>query len=490
VDGGYYLPPCGQLFLALIDDFEKHKDGGYEFADALGPRECAELERLLKTCYFRYPASVCRSNFTFIELTERRSAARTAYLFPGGNILQFGDDGAAKVFNTLQQTRPGPIFFYDELNQVSVDFKKLEEHIHGRKKVDCTQLIDLLRRILASEAQTECYLHVNARNMAQQEDAVKSIIFNYGPGRGAGKTVTATLLKHLGMAHGVFAMISKVLKKAFTADTRDMQVIQKTLKDYQMQAVLVIDEVGAKGDKPWNQDNTPINFNAVKSWQDGSKDLYVAGHATTVQVTNYPLIILTGNTGSPADAFTCSPNPGDAKRVYPLYFGGCEGEDTGYEARAKAARELVAACKADRAGILLQYLALMVDYAKVPLANHKHVSKRNLNSLQTRSLRSGHAWRVFIPSRRQQLLVFRRLTGRQAACSKRRSRFRSASCSAAAQRAPSGAAVPCSQGHVHERFVVCHGRLDRTGKTGLTHMWRLALKRAPRASSDTHCPLL
>ena len=110
----------------------------------------------------------------------------------------------------------------------------------------------------------------------------------------------------------------------------------------------------------------------MKSWQDGSKDLYVAGHATTVQVTNYPLIILTGNTGSPAEAFTCSPSPGDAKRVYPLYFGGCEGEDTGHEERAKAARELGAACKADRAGILLQYLALMVDYAKVPLANHKH----------------------------------------------------------------------------------------------------------------------
>jgi hypothetical protein len=320
--------------------------------------------------YFANSASVCRTTLFPWEVTPRRDAAQRALLFPDGHRLQFDDAGFASIIHCSAAADPRPMFFRDEVN-APVDLDALGRHISGERLVDCSRLRSLIVAILA-ETQTQCYLNVNARMLAQQRDADKSILFHYGTGRDVGKTLLAMLGQRLGLSQGVWAMITKDVKTAFISETRNAEVIVKTLKRYQTQAVLVVDEVGAKGVEDYNRDNVPIVFNALKGWQDSSKALHVGDIATSVPASKCAGIILTGNTGSPADAFSCSLSPGDAERVFPLDFGRCKEEDAGYEARAKAARELREECIRNRESMLLQFLALMIDYAKVPLAQNKH----------------------------------------------------------------------------------------------------------------------
>ena len=362
---GYFLPPNAVLYNEIINGYETH------IGKPLVPLDRAKLERQLKATYFAHPSSVSSTNLSPSEVAERRNAARMALLFPCGHRLQFDDTGNAKVILCSAAAEPRPMFFKKEINaQVSVD--ALKHHISGGKPVDCARLLGFLRGILGQE-QAQCYVHVIARILAQQGDAKKSIIVHYGTGREVGKTLLAMLPKLLGIAAGVWTMVPKDVKKAaFIAETRDTGVVVKTLKPYQTQAVIVIDEVGAKGIEDYNRDNIPVVFKSLMDWHDASKTLQIDGFGLTVPVSNYAGIILTGNTGSPADAFRCGLDPGDATRVYPLNFGGCAEEDDGYAARAKSAKELYEACKADTAGMLLQFLALIVDFAKEPLAKNKH----------------------------------------------------------------------------------------------------------------------
>ena len=68
-------------------------------------------------------------------------------------------------------------------------------------------------------------------------------------------------------------------------------------------------------------------------------------------------------------------SPGDAARVHPLHCGNSnvgykEGDDD-YDRRYDAAKKLYEACTTDSKALLLEFLVLIVDYAKLPLADQE-----------------------------------------------------------------------------------------------------------------------
>jgi len=266
-----------------------------------------------------------------------------------------------------------PLFLRTEVNS-AVDILALKRHISGDVLVDYTYWKELIVNILG-EAQAECYLNVTARVLANQGDAHKKVIFLYGTAREVGKSLLAHRLKtELGISDGVWACVGPDIKKVFTRETQDSASISKAMKDYTSQAVVVLEEVGAAGDADYNRHNKPVVFNSLKTKQDGHSVQYLDGKPTECSIDNRCCFILTGNTQSPHDAFT-GISPGDARRVYPLFCGNCDcGYKEGnadYDRRYEAALELWNACREERDSLFLQYLALMVDYAKTPLVEHK-----------------------------------------------------------------------------------------------------------------------
>ena len=385
VDGGYYLPPTGDVLRnAIIMGFEAQQRLG-----TLSRR--GELGLLLKSTIAnpRQPDG-CARDFTPRAVQLGRAAARTALLFQGGWRLQFGPRGHAEVISCRldSEVAPGPLFFQEDVNE-GVDIFALGGHIDHVNEctaangdnsaaspraaplgpVDCKRLLGYLHAIIG-EVQTDCYLHVLARVLAHQRDAFKVIIFMYGEAKEVGKSLLACGLPFLlGISASVWTKVSPDVKKVFTGETRDSATMKQALKQYMTQAVLVLDEVGARGDKPYNRNNKAVVFSALRSHMDGTKVLYLDRKETTYRVTNYNAVILTGNTGSPTDAFSCGLSPEDAGRVYPISFG--TEADPDYRARSKAAIELADWCKEDRERVLLEFLALMVNYASVPLSEHK-----------------------------------------------------------------------------------------------------------------------
>ena len=252
-----------------------------------------------------------------------------------------------------------------------VDLTKLQRHIDGVESVDCSKLLRLLHGIIGVE-QTECLLHILARSLANQEDASKTVIIHYGTGRSHAKSYAALLLMHLGFGRGVCCAVRKNLMAAFTKKTRDRSLISQALKDCGAQ-ILVLDEVCSRGDEDHNKENEPIVHSTLKGWQDtNTQELYLAGKRTSIAVDNHRLVIITGNTSSPADAFDRRLSPGDALRIFPLHFGNAvEGLDHDPVIK-KAALELRDACLNDQESLRLQLLAQMVKYAQVPIAENSH----------------------------------------------------------------------------------------------------------------------
>ena len=386
VDGGYYLPPIGDaLRNEIIMGFEAQLGRG-----AL-PRR-GELGLLLKSTIANpCQPDGCAHDFTPRAVQLGRAAARAALLFQAGWRLQFGPLGRAAVISCRMDSEvaPGPLFFKEEVNE-GVDIIALRHHITAvnecttangdnsaaspraappAPRVDCTRLLGYLYAIIG-EGQTECYLHVLARVLAHQRDAFKVILFMYGEAKEVGKTLLGSGLAFLlGISASVWTKVSPDVKKVFTGETRDSATMKQALKQYMAQAVLVLDEVGARGDMPYNRNNKAVVFSALRSHMDGTKVLYLERKETTYRVTNYNAIILTGNTGSPTDAFSCGLSPEDAGRVYPISFG--TEADPDYRTRSQAAIDLAEWCKKDRERVLLEFLALMVNYASVPLSEHK-----------------------------------------------------------------------------------------------------------------------
>ena len=354
------------MYLRVINSFEEWLIAN-NHGNRLDFAERVKLEKELRIL-FSHP-SVARADLNPMEVTERRRMARAALQFPNGR-LQFGRDGVAVVVTHAGVGAMGPIFWHNEVNQ-PVDLKKLQRHIDGAELVDCSKLLRLLHGIIG-EVQTECLLHILARSLANQEDASKTLIIHFGTGRSHDKSFVALLLKHLGFAPGVCCAVRKNLMAAFTKKTRDKSLISQALKDCGAQ-ILVLDEVCSRGDEDHNKENEPIVLNTLKGWQDtNTQELYLAGKRTSIAVDNHRLVIITGNTSSPADAFDRRLSPGDALRIFPLFFGNAVPGLDHDPVIKKAALELVDACRTDQASLCLQVMAQVVNYATVPIAENSH----------------------------------------------------------------------------------------------------------------------
>jgi hypothetical protein len=389
VSGGYYtIVKTDGAYNAILNDFEKwlgERDGWWEVHI-----DRVALGQLLRMT-FKLP-DVCPRDLTPEDFRMRKDAARGALLLQGGKWLQFDNMGNAMVSHRSLEEGPYPIFFKAEVNNAEVDIDALERHISGVQLVDYSRLQGLIWAILASKypGQADCFVHILARVLANQPDAFKKVLFLYGTAREVGKSLLAHIMKTLlGISDGVWKCVGADIKKVFTTETQDSQSILKATKEYTSQAVVVLEEVGAAGNEVYNRNNKPVVFNALKTKQDGTTDVYILKKKTEYTVANRCCFILTGNTESAMDAFT-GISPGDATRVHPLHCGNSnvsykEGDEE-YDRRYEAAKTLYEACKTDRKPLFLEFLALIVDYAKVPLATmdwtgqlcrHHHVRNRN-----------------------------------------------------------------------------------------------------------------
>ena len=370
VSGGYYAivkteTACNEILI----DFEKwlgEHDGWWEV-----DIDRVALGQSLRMT-FKYP-EVCPRDFTKGDFRMRTSAARGALLLKGGVWIQFDSKGNATVSKSSLDKAPYPLFFKDVVNNADVDIDALERHISGIQRVNYSRLQGHIEEILGVD-QADCYMHVIARVLANQPDAFKKVLFLYGTGRELGKSLLAHIMKtELGLSDGIWKLVGPDIKKVFTTETQDSQSILKAMKEYTSQAVVVLEEVGAAGNQVYNQNNKPVVFNALKTKQDGTAGVYMLKKKTVYSVTNRCCFILTGNTESAMDAFT-GMSPGDATRVYPIHCGdsnvGYKEGDADYDRRYEAAKKLYEDCTTDRKNLLLEFLALIVDYAKRPLKDH------------------------------------------------------------------------------------------------------------------------